>query len=485
MDRSAENYAKTLETLADRLASYAQRPTESDRYAIGQGVGWLAGSGQAPRLVRAIRRIFSHRNLYAEASARLVDAGSSRLVDQYEPVTDLILGTRITATAHITGQVHVRLVPCDHAAMLATVMQTTAFSKSVGRNGPATIYSDGVTEIRATKRLIIDAEGIHEEPASSHATTRTTTRGIAIRSGCLSGLMQRIAWRRVAKLKGRGEAIAARHAEQRVNRRYDSEAAEQISTSNSRLDREFRNPLLRCRAFPQRFEASSSRQAIHLALLQATPSQLAAPGPPPELTDQFDLALRMHESLVNNLATSLLAGQTVTDDQVREMATEFLGELPEEMKDEDEEPWSVTFDLRQPVTVEIAAGQFTVTFRGRRFTSGERKYNRAMNISAVYSIERTPTGMKLTRQGDLEIVPPRFNPKTGRLSASQIALRQLLKKKLAKLFKPEIASHGLELPGALKKVGKLHLEQLTTGNGWVALGWKMTPPQTVAVAARK
>lgn len=472
MDQPAESYKKTLESLAKHLADYCERPTESDRNAIGQELGWLAGSGRAIRLVHAARRIFSRRNLYAEASARLVDLASRRPIDQYEPVTDVILGTRITANTHTTGQIRVQLVPCDHAVMLTTMMQATAASDSVGRNGPVTIYSDAATEIRASKRLRIDADGIYAEPASSHATTHSLTRGIATRDSCLSGLVRRLAWRRIGKQKACGEAIAARHAEQRVNRHYDSEAAEQAATSNRRLTREFRDPLLRQRAFPQRLEVSSSRHAVYLNLLQATPFQIGAPGPPPELTDRYDLALRMHQSLVNNLAASLLAGKTLNDDQARKMTTELLGRLPEEMASDDEEPWSLTFDPRHPVTVEIADRRFVVTIRGSRFTSGERKF-KAMNISAHYAIERTPAGAKLVCQGDLEIVPPRFNPKTGRLSAAQIALRQILKKKLSKLFKPEIVFHGLQLPGELKKVGKLRLAQLTTSDGWVALGWRI------------
>ena len=119
------------------------------------------------------------------------------------------------------------------------------------------------------------------------------------------------------------------------------------------------------------------------------------------------------------------------------------------------------------------------TIRGQRFTSGDRRF-RAMNITASYQVERTERGTRLVRKEELEIVPPGFVPGKGRLSASQIALRRLLTKRLGDLFKPEIVTDGLELPGEWKRVGKLPLIQMNIDRGWVALGWRLPARESVA-----
>jgi hypothetical protein len=239
--------------------------------------------------------------------------------------------------------------------------------------------------------------------------------------------------------------------------------------------------MLRRRIFPQRFRTSTSRDTLRLEVLQATQFQLAAATAAPELDEQYDLSVRVHESLINNLAASVLTGRTFTEEQVQKMATNALGELPEQLESAaDEDPWSITFARRQPpVTIQFAEQGFKIVIRGRRFTSGEQKCG-ALNITAVYKARRTETGVVLTRQGDLEILPPTFQRGKSQLSASQVALRRLLMRRLGDVFKPEIVSDGLPMEGALKKVGKLRWARWHADAAWLTLAWNM--PATAAAA---
>jgi hypothetical protein len=140
----------------------------------------------------------------------------------------------------------------------------------------------------------------------------------------------------------------------------------------------------------------------------------------------------LHESFPNNLASSLLSGYHLTDDDVRERIRRRSGDLPEELE-ADREPWSITFADLQPVTMSFDDGGFTLTIRGQRFTSGPNGYG-AMDITVRYQLVETDGGVVLRRQGDLEILPPGFRPGTDRLSAEQSALREILE--------PRGAAHG-------------------------------------------
>jgi hypothetical protein len=117
--------------------------------------------------------------------------------------------------------------------------------------------------------------------------------------------------------------------------------------------------------------------------------------------------------------------------------------------------------------------------RGKRFTRGDQEIRRAIEISALYNIEKQPDRARLVRQGDVQI---EFAGRQN-LSASDIAMKTFMKKKFESLFKAEIVSEGLTLPKRWENIGKLKLEQLTCDKGWLALGW-LKPPAPAAEQTR-
>jgi hypothetical protein len=153
------------------------------------------------------------------------------------------------------------------------------------------------------------------------------------------------------------------------------------------------------------------------------------------------------------------------------------GEVPPELS-ESEEPWSILFANQRPVSVSFEDGGFTATVRGLEFTSGESAYG-AMNITTRYKFESTDEGVLMRRQGDLEILPPGFDPENDRLTADQSALREILIRRLGEVLKPEIRGEGIELPGELVRAGKLLPVEATSHAGWLHMGWNRAQERTV------
>ena len=119
------------------------------------------------------------------------------------------------------------------------------------------------------------------------------------------------------------------------------------------------------------------------------------------------MTLRLHESMINNLAFDALAGRTVYEEKVQATAIDLLGHLPEKMKgDEDGRPWAITFAPRQPISVTFADNGFQITLRGVKYYKGDEAYP-AMNVSASYKFEKSPEGFKLVRQGPIEVASAR------------------------------------------------------------------------------
>ena len=472
-------YDAQLKALATDLGAYGKKPTEIGAYAIGARLGYLEATGQATDVVNAVRSRASLSNLHIQTSAKFVDVGMSRDLAQKDPIYDNILGVAISGTGHTTGKLSVSLAESADKAVIETKMVATIHSETVGQKGPATVWSKGTTQVSATKQLTFTGDRLNSAPARASATTSTEFQGIYIKPRFL----EKAVWRKAYKKKGQAEYVAARHAEWRVQEKMDAQAGELIAKTNSKIDDRFRLPLLRLRAYPQSLAVSTTTDKLQITALQASSSQIAAPTAAPALDDGSDLAVRIHESLLNNLAARTLAGNTYNDDQLKATLKDLTGKVPEELKnDQDKDPWSITFERTRPVIFEFDGQHFSLTIRGREFTSGDRKY-KAMNISVKYKIEKTSKGSKLTRVGDIQFAPPGHKPgKT--LSAAQIALRTILQKKLKNAFKPVIESDGLQLKGQFEKVGKLRLAQLASDGGWLTLAWKIPEKAAAAAATR-
>ncbi len=464
--KAQEYYEQHLDELARRLESYAKEPTAEDSSIIGKTAGWMERFGQAEDLVAAIRQHHSHPNLVVQVAESMMKTGFDTKIDKEMGVREYIMGTSIRGNAHMKGQATLDLVPNAEGATLDIVLSGTTTSDNVGYNGPVTIYSSGVTNVNARKRVVVDATGITVCPAQ--ATCRTRTRVTSIAG---SAIAQNVAWGRVRQNKSRAEAIASQRAARRAEDEMDDEVGQILGKGAEMFSDKFRNPLLRRDAFPQILQFSTTDDYMHVVGLRAGADQLAAPSEPPELAANHDLAVRLHESFAANLSQAALGGVTLTDEKLVELVEQMTGSVPEEMViTEEDDPWSITFDTERPIDTTFDDQNITIAIRGKKFTRGSQELKNRLKISATYKFERTAEGSKLTRLGDVQI---EFT--TKRLSASQVAMKTFMKKRFEDMFKAEIVSEGIELPGQFQQAGKLALQQLHCDNGWIVLGWQQPP----------
>lgn len=475
-DRISEYYGDLLNALPGYLEEYHANPTTDGELLIGGTVQWLEETGQAPELVQAIRDHFSHPNFLLQASDDLFAAGIAEPVDSSGPVTDVILGTRISGTEHTTGHISVELIPRNEFAEISAVFRGTIRSRTVGINGPARINSEGITKVGTRKAIRIDAEHIWTLPARSNAVTRSTTKSLSVQGG---RLVQRTARQRASSQKSQSEQIAARHAEQRVNQRIDKRADEQIGSLAADFQEKFRNPLVARHLFPQQLRFYTTEADLYATALHGGLTGLGVDRPPPALQGDHDLAVRLHESLLNNFAAAWLTGMIVDEETLRAQVTQTLDLTPTWLEpDEETQPWTIALTRRgQPISVTIADGGFTVTVRGTRYVRGETAYP-GMYVTAAYRIEDTEGGPKAVRQGDIELFPPDFTPGRGkRLSARQQVLRTLLEQRFGKIFQEEIVPEPVVLPGGWEKAGQLALVKWEASGGWMTLAWEWIPAE--------
>ena len=467
----ADHYEIWLDELAKRVEAYGEAPSADDAEVVSQAIQWLHDAGQAGWLVSAVRRKSPYPNLFAQASEHFIRAAMSRDIDETGPVRDYILGTDIHATAHTVGELDIELGDAEDRALIHVLTRGTVESDSVGYNGPVQIYNTGTTGISARKTIVVDAEHIRALPATSKATTSTTIHDIQSNRG--RQLVERFARKRASRQKSQAECIASRHAEERVNRRVDDESAELLGRAEEAYHSKLRIPLTERKLFPEDLRISSTAAYVSLASVHAGPFDLSAPSEPPALAGEPDVAIRVHESMVNNMATGALAGMLLDEERVLAAITEMFGSLPEALEpDEDSEPWGITFARRTPIGVSFSDGQFGITIRGRKYAKGRTEYP-GMNVSAAYKIEKTDAGFRAVRQGEPEVLPPGFVPGSGkRLSAKQQGLRTMLQRRLARLFDEVLVPEPIKFSGERSNRGALVLTQWKALDGWLVMGWQ-------------
>jgi hypothetical protein len=477
-------YTACLDRLAGQLESWAAHPSTEAMDQIAESAAWLENARQAPELVQAVRTCFGRPNFHARIGGDLLAAGFAGPVDEVEPISDVILGTCIQGTGHTLGQTESRLVPDAACGMFDAVLLATNQSQSVGSHPPVCIYTCGTTSIGACKRFWLDEAGLHACAAVSQVQTSSTISDI--RDKKCRAMVEKMAWRKALKQEAQADAIASLHAQQRVNRRIDDEAAAPLEKANTNYEAKVRRPLGDRLAFPRGLAFSTAADAIVSSGWQSAPEQLAAPNDPPALGVPSELSVRIHESAVNNLAASVLSGMALREDMFQRAVIDLLGHVPEKFKDEkDEEPWTIIFDRRRPITVSFTQDTFSATIRGLKYFRGAKGYP-GMNVTVTYKFEKAGQGFKAVRQGELEMFPPGFVPGESKLSGPQIAIRTILQRKLGSALKPELVPQGFTLGGKFATAGRFMPVELSTRDGWLVIGWRRAPapPPTATAAVR-
>ncbi len=475
-----------LVRLADHLESYGKTGNSEDLERAGTVLGWLERRRQAMPLVRAVRQRLSRPNLLVCVSDDLIAAGTGRSIDETDGVCDVILGTTIRGLGRTVGKVRVQLAPAADRALLETILEATNNARTVGSNGPARIGSTSRTLLVGRQQFAIDEQGFHPLPPRATASAHSHINSVwSTKRGLVDRVVRKVARKRIPQQKRQSEQIASRHAEQRLIRRLDADVKREINVSNSNYFDKFRNPLVRVGQFPRQLAFSTTSDQFRLTALHDGPDRLAAPSPPPEISAHADLTIRFHESLPNNFAQGLLAGQTLDRDQFERLALRYLGRIPEQLHDEEPRgPWSITFAAFNPITLRVDKELVVITVRGREFASDVRRFDVEMNVTARYRIENQAGVLKAVRQGELEIFPPGFVANSGqRLPTRLIGIRNLLKHRFDKIFAAEVVGQGLTPPGQWQRVGRLDLVQLDTDRGWMALGWR--PAENASRLARR
>ncbi|MGC3972167.1 MAG: hypothetical protein QM775_33950 [Pirellulales bacterium] len=475
-------YTTHINALAEAVDAVGSgSPTAAQSTTIADNVAWLAAGGQAPQLVEQLGTQYSQPNLLIDVSETFVADALSRPVDQTEPVVDCILGTYITGTGRTIGEVNVDVVPNEQQAELVTHLAGTNYSRTVGHNRSALIYSQGQTTLNGQTTLYVNEDGLAGGPINTSARVSNRITGFgSTRGGILGNIVKKVAAKKAPQQKAQAERIAAAHARTRLARSMQKEIVAQIADANAQLESRLRAPLLRFGQYPARMYYASTDDALTIRAVQTTAGRLAAPSAAPGVAAGAPISVRVHQTLVTNSTQGMLAGRKFDQQRIQLLAESILGEVPDRLKPQPgQEPFSITFADVDPVSLSLDGDKAIFTIRGKAFTSGERKFD-GMNISGTYKLSSDGHGLKAVREGDFDIVPPKFVRGKDKLNTREIVLKRILTEKFGKALPAEIVRTGEPLEGEAGKLGSVYVTSIKASGDWLVLGLKRDPAPATA-----
>jgi len=478
--------AKAVQFVDQQLVALDQRVTQADAIPTAEQAAALAAitkvigeSNQTSTVPESLQRVFSKPNIVIAVSSSLIRRASTQVVDRQRGINDCIMGTRIVGNGRLQGLVTAQTVPSFGQAAVELTLCANFQSQNKGYNGPVSLNTTASGNVVSRRTIFISESGISLSPSTTNATLFSNIESI----NHPLKLVRRIASKKAAQQKPQADAIATEKFRGQVRSEFDAQIAEAVASAPSSSRQEAfatGHTMLRRLYLPEPIRTlGSTDHSIFLIATQAANDQLAAINPAPILIpDSFDLAMQLHESAVDNIASRVLAGRTMSGEQIdrlmadvgRPRSSKSTSESSNPDDLEANESFIIDFARFRPIIFEARDQTIKVGLRGTRFKQGERELKRPLEITATYRPMNLGDGsVFLERMGDVAV----DFPGGGRLTISQVALRRSIQRAFDDRFPPTLLDQRLTLPETLPVASMrgqiLRATSIDARDGWVSV----------------
>lgn len=504
-ERAKEQIEKQLQSLAERVTEMDPIPSAEDVAVLTAVIGLLDGSNQSPALVDSLRARFNRPNVAILVSESAIQSAINRGLCQSRDVRDCILGSRIVGNATLSGSVTANLLPAIGEVRLDVNLNGNVASQNHVYNGPVVLKTQGYGHVFASRVLHVTETHVYAEPAVVRASLNNEITSIEhpLR------LVRRIAKKRAAQQKPQADRIAVDKLRSQVGGQFAEQTDQATAIKPPDVLQKVKPVLTRMSLDEPVRTLGSTDDRVFLDATLRRHDQLSAISSRPSMTSHFDVAIQIHESLIDNMLAPVLAGRTVREgDMGGLMASAGLptsltgeagvagaagnmgsravdrpgntddgksdgdGEDDDDGEDEQEPPFEIDFARIRPIIFEARDQTLRVGVRGTRFASAGRELKRSLEISALYRPALTDDGKSiLIRQDDVDVS---FSGSTGRLSVSQAGLKVTIQKKFADVFPEVLLDRTVTIPATaeLESIrGRTYrTTSIEAADGWLSVG---------------
>ena len=451
--------------------------------ALADAIAWLSDIGDgapcAGQIAALLEEVFGQPNLLVQVSSDFLAHPFQRTIEEPLVVNDRVLDSWIRGTGQVSGQTSILFLPNKSRAQIRLYLVTQMTSDTIGRNGPIRVSSTNNGSVSGEKMIFLSEDRFQTTPAKSSSDLTSHTTGITVNAGHLmQNILLKVAKNQVPQRKPQYDAESRRMAASRLSRRLNSEVDSQIAQLSARYQEELRTPLLKTGMFATPWKFQTTQTELNWSALVAANAQPAAASSPPEMPDHCDVAIQIHQSALNNATQSQLAAKRIEIDELVSWFKEKYPRLAERIERDEENPLTaITFAEKSPVTFLFKDNLVTITIHIDQFEQGEQEYpglditikyrvkaeavaeNGAATMNFVFEKAEAPT-----------VFPPGFDPNSGaRISGRNLAIRNIVMKRLDGQLKDTFTVAPMELEEQWKDKGRLIPQTIAANQGWLAM----------------
>ena len=369
------------------------------------------------------------------------------------------------------GTVTADFQPCASAAKIQLALNGQFCSNNTGYNGPISLQTTGSASVHATRNLFVNQSGIAKQPVHVHANLQTQITSInhPLR------LVRRIAANKAAQQKPQADRIAHRKLTDRVGQQFTTETDHATVFSVSGVMGQV-TPMLRRLAMPEPSQGwSSTSDEMSVGLMFRRKHQFGAVNPSPWISTDYSAAIQLHESLIANVSSTVLAGRSMTKAKIDELLSAAGRDTAEGDDEAETSDFVVDFDSVRPLIFEARDDLLTIGIRAKRFAQDDKEVKAdkrfpLLTVSASYKPATTDSGRQiLVREGDVHVD---FGQK-GKLPIDKTAAKGRMVAAFSKVFPTTLLDQPIVVPADAKMEALRGTEftpaEIDANDGWLTI----------------
>ena len=413
---------------------------------------------------------FSDSAFRLVVSERLLQNLISQPVDRVAPVRQNILGTDVVGTGRTRGQVGVDFVPNNAQATIRLFFQGTTTTNAYGLTGRVKSTSVSETTILSHANLSINRDGIATTTARASARSNLQVCRVNILPaqrivGRLlpPRLIERQAWKSIAKTRRQRENIIATQAERTAERRMNERLPPLARTADRKLNRWLLQPFgsLDRSSRELRFSTTNDYLIVAHQPFAEEPNRIANATFP---MDGQLASISLHETVAAQLLNRYLAGI-------------HLPAAPSSSEDADpgifravsavqSKTVKVQFAHRNPVSIEFGDRCLRLRVRGDQLVVSGMDTGQ-FEIDLQLCCERLQHGVRLR-----SLRMPRISFAAAQSASPWRTMQShALKMILMASCNRDLLLEGVELPALSGRTCRVGIQGVTCQDGWLHLSF--------------
>jgi len=194
--------------------------------------------------------------------------------------------------------------------------------------------------------------------------------------------------------------------------------------------------------------------------------------PPPEPTADADVAVRVHQTVINHVLERVLAGKTFVGDKSEDEILRLLL-TPEKPPAPPVGTARATFTVSNPVKLVLGRDSLDLTLRFTNFVVGKQVFDN-IRVEASFPILRSADEKVVSMPKKIDVFPLEAG---GPVPEDVGRLTNFLNSRFLATALRVLSFGEIPLPGVAAGTAPMTLQSFDVGDGWLSLAWQRKKPE--------